>query len=82
MRSFRMSGRWGLLLILAALVLLPFALLLGLVMLVLGLLGGVVSLLLGGNPKPVLEPKRRSPLQVSPHEGKVLDAEYEVKDEP
>jgi len=81
MRSIRLSGWLGLLLILAALVLLPVALLFGLVMLALGLVGSLVSLLLGRRSRPAVDGSRRSPLKEPPPTGKVLDAEYEVKDD-
>ena len=81
MRSVRMSGWLGLVLILAALVLLPFALLFGLAMLLLGLVGSVLSLLLGRKPRGAFEVPRHSPIPENHPSGKVLDAEYEVKDE-
>jgi uncharacterized protein (DUF58 family) len=80
-RSVRLSGWLGLLLILAALVVVPFALLFGLVMLVLGLVGSMVSFLLGRRPRPAVDGNRSSTLKEPPAKGKVLDAEYEVKDD-
>lgn len=83
LRSVRLSGWLGLLLILGALVVLPFALLFALVMLVLGLLGGLLGILLGRKPRTAPDSIGRPPVQ--PEETKttkVLDAEYEVKDEP
>jgi membrane protein implicated in regulation of membrane protease activity len=82
MRSVRFSGWLGLFLILAALILLPFALLFGLIMLVLGLVGSLVSLLLGRKPRPKVEESHRSQADESIPAGKILDVEYEVKNEP
>jgi len=81
-QTIRLGGGWGLLLILVALLFLPFALLLGLLFLAVGILGSLVSLLLGRKPTPAPKAESRPPGEAPSLSGKILDAEYEVKDEP
>jgi hypothetical protein len=82
MRSARLPGCLGFFLILAALVFVPLVILLGFVRMVFGLLGGLVSLFIRRKPRPTFEGSRRSPEDESIPSGKILDVEYEVKNEP
>jgi hypothetical protein len=81
LRGGRLTGGIAPFMLLAALVFLPFALVFALVLLVIGLLVGGVSFLLGRKPRGSFEAPRRTPMEGTLPRGKVLDAEYEVKDE-
>jgi len=80
-RTFRLPGWATFLLVLAALALIPVALVLAVGVGALALVGGVVGALVGPKRREIPPPHRMDPGQIPEHSGQVLEAEYEVKDE-
>jgi len=80
-RTFRLPGWAAFLLVLAALALIPVALVLAVGVGALALVGGVVGALVGPKRSEIPPPNRRGSGQIPERSGQVLEAEYEVKDE-